>query len=182
MLPFRSGRAGFPGASSAFLLFAFLSCAALAAEKIAQPEEKATSPAKSPAKTVTGLTSVPLAVGHDAKDLVLPIFDRLGHMCGRLEAGVARRLDDNHVEFQAVKFTTFTPENTTDLEISVINSIFDLKTQLINSSQRSTVKRADFDISGDKMQFDMVARKGTLTGHVKMVVTGKARTPGHEGE
>ena len=183
MLPFRSGRAGFSGASSAFLLLALLSCAALAGEKIAKPEVKAKSKPKARPKPEEGVTNIPIAAGHDAKGLVLPEYDLKGHLRGKLEAGVTRRLDDERVEFKGVKYTTFTPESETpDLEISMSTSVFNLKTQVLNSSERATVKRSDFEITGDKMQFEMLTRKGTLAGNVKMVVRGKARAPGNEGE
>jgi hypothetical protein len=182
MLPFRSGRTGFPGASSALFLVVLLSCAAFAAEKT-KPGKAAAKPATpTPAQPKEGLTSVPLPVGRDARGLVLPIFDLLGHIRGRLEAGVAKRLDNENVQFQTVKFTTFTPEETPELEISVTDSIFNLKTQMLSSSERSTVKRADFEIVGDKMQFDLVARQGKLSGHVKMVIKGGPHVTGHEGE
>src|SRR5450631_178550 len=183
MLPFRSGRAGFSGASSAFLLFALLSCAALAGEKIAKPEVEATSKPKARPKSGEGVTNIPIPAGHDAKGLVLPDFDLKGHLRGKLEAGVTRRLDDEHVEFRDVKFTTFTPETETpDLEISMSTSVFNLKTQVLNSSDPATVKRADFVIIGDKMQFEMLTRKGTLAGNVKMVVHGKSRVSGKKAE
>jgi hypothetical protein len=53
---------------------------------------------------------------------------------------------------------------------------------VLNSSERTTVKRSDFEITGDTMQFEMLTRKGTLAGNVKMVVRGKARALGNEGE
>jgi lipopolysaccharide export system protein LptC len=59
-------------------------------------------------------------------------------------------------------------------------SVFNLKTQLLTSNVRSTVKRADFEVAGDTMKFEMVTRLGTLEGNVKMVVRGKARTPEDE--
>ena len=129
------------------------------------------------------MTNVPIVAGHDAKGLVLPDFDIKGHMRGKLEAGVTRRLDDEHVEFKGVKFTTFLPESEKpDLQIIMSTSVFNLKTQVLNSSERTTVKRADFEITGDKMQFEMLTRKGTLDGNVKMVVRGKSRAPANEGE
>ena len=183
MLPFRSGRAGFSGASSAFLLLALWSCAALAGEKIARPEVEAKSKPRARPRPEEGVTNIPIAAGHDAKGLVLPDFDHKGHLRGKLEAGVTKRLDDEHVEFRGVKFTTFVPESETpDLEITMNTSVFNLKTQVLNSSERTTVKRSDFEITGDKMQFEMLTRKGTLTGNVKMVVRGKSRVPGNEGE
>ena len=183
MLPFRSGRAGFSGASSAFLLLALLSCAALAGEKTVKPEVEAKSKPKARPKPEEGVTNVPIVAGHEAKGLVLPDFDLKGHLRGKLEAGVTRRLDDERVEFRGVKFTTFLPESETpDLQIIMNTSVFNLKTQVLNSSERTTVKRSDFEITGDKMQFEMLTRKGTLAGNVKMVVRGKARAPENEGE
>ena len=183
MLPFRSGRAGFSGASAAFFLLALLSCAALAGEKTAKPETEATNKPKARPKPEEGVTNIPIAAGHDAKGLVLPDFDLKGHLRGKLQAGLTKRLDDEHVEFTGVKFTPFIPETETpDLEIIMSTSVFNLKTQVLNSSERTTVKRSDFEITGDKMQFEMLTRKGTLAGNVKMVVRGKARVPGNEGE
>jgi hypothetical protein len=183
MLPFRSGRAGFSGASSAFFLLALLSCAALAGEKTAKPEVEAKSKPKARPKPEEGMTNIPIPAGHDARGLVLPEYDLKGHLRGKLEAGVTKRLDDDRVEFKEVKYTTFTPETEKpDLEITMTTSVFNLKTQVLNSSERSTVKRSDFEIAGDKMQFEMLTRKGTLAGNVKMVVRGKARAPGNEGE
>src|SRR5450631_1975830 len=144
MLPFRSGRARFSGASSALLLLALLSCSALAGEKTAKPEVETKSKPKARPKPEEGVTNVPIAAGHDAKGLVLPEYDLKGHLRGKLEAGVTKRLDDEHVEFKEVKYTTFTPETEKpDLEITMTTSVFNLKTQVLNSSERSTVKRSD---------------------------------------
>jgi hypothetical protein len=183
MPPFRSGRAGFSAASSAFLLLAILSCAAFAGEKTPKPEVETKVKPKARPKPEEGVTNVPIVPGHDAKGLVLPDFDHLGRMRGKLEAGLTKRIDDEHVEFKGVKFTTFVPETQTpDLQIVMNSSVFNLKTQVLNSLERTTVKRADFEITGDTMQFEMITRKGTLAGNVKMVVRGKVKAPAHEAE
>ena len=192
MLPFRSGRAGIASAFSALLLLIFLTCAVVAAEKKApKSQSKSPTPAASPApnkkplrpKPEEGIKDVPITAGHDAKGLVLPEFDVQGRMRGELRAGVTRRLDEQNIEFLGVKFTTFVPETETpDLEISMDKSVFNLKTQVITSNVRSTVKRSDFEAAGDTMKFEMLTRLGTLEGNVKMVVRGKARTPENESE
>jgi hypothetical protein len=51
------------------------------------------------------------------------------------------------------------------------SSVLDLNTRVIVSHERTTVARVDFHISGDQAEFDTIARKGTLTGNVKMVIT-----------
>src|SRR2546421_649421 len=181
MLPFRSGRAGFPRASFTFLLLALLGCVAFAAEKTtptAPPKTKKERP-----KPGEGVTNVPIASGHDAKGLVLPDFDLSGRLRGKLQAGITRRLDEQHIEFKDVRFTTFVPETQTpDLQIVMTTSVFNLKTQVMTSNERASVKRTDFEISGDTMKFEMISRQGTLAGNVKMIVRGKARAPRAEGE
>ena len=184
MLPFRSGRAGISGAFSAFLVLALLTGGVVAAEKKgATPKVTATPKKKERPKPEEGVTDVPIATGHDAKGLVLPDFDLLGRLRGKLEAGVTKRLDEENIEFQGVKFTTFLPDTqTTDMEIIMKTSVFNLKTQVLTSQVRTTVKRADFEIAGDTMKFEMISRQGTLAGNVKMIVRGKARTVGNEPE
>ena len=188
MLPFRSGRAGIVSACSAFLLLVLLSCVVIAADKKA-PKSDAKSPAPtssaakkpSPPKPGEGIKEVPLTEGHDAKGLVLPDFDREGRLRGKLHAGVTRRLDAENIEFQGVKFTTFIPQTEKpNLQISVYKAVFNLKTQVLTSDVRSTVKREDFEVAGDTMRFEMVSRLSTLEGNVKMVVRGKLGTPKEE--
>jgi len=189
MLPSRSGRAGISSAASVFFVLALLTGAVIAAEKkVSKPAAKspspvlASSPAKKPRpKPEEGVRDVPIATGHDAKGLVLPDFDLLGRMRGKLEAGVTKRLDAENIEFERVKFTTFVPETQTpDLEVVMKSSVFNLKTQVLNSKETTTVKRSDFNITGDSMKFEMLTRQGTLTGNVKMVVRGKSRAPRDE--
>ncbi len=97
-------------------------------------------------------------------------------MRARFEAGNAKRVDHEHVEFKKLKMTTFTPQNTVDLMIEMPASTLDLTTRVITSHERTTVQRADFNLSGDKLNFDTVSRQGTLVGNVKMIVTGPSRT------
>lgn len=118
--------------------------------------------------------SVPLPVGHEAKGLVLPDYDLRGILSNKFVAGVARRLDDNHLQMRDLKMTTFTRQKP-DLQIEMSDSVLDLKTRVISTKQRTTVRRTDFEIAGDTMQFDTMKRQGTMAGNVKMVITGQAQ-------
>src|SRR6266481_4865851 len=130
------------------------------------------SPSTSPGEQ--SLTNIPLPIGHEAKGLVLPDFDANGHLRGRIEAGTARRIDEEHVGFQILKITTYTPENQTDLRIDMNTSVLDLKTRVLSSQERTTIQRADFNIVGDSVQFDTNSRTARLIGNVKMVITDKS--------
>jgi hypothetical protein len=117
---------------------------------------------------------VPLPIGHDAKGLVFPDIDENGHLRGRFVAGVARRVDQDHMEFRDLRILTFTDDNRPDLEVTMIDSVLDMNTRVLSSEQRTVVKRSDFEIVGDKGRFDTAARQGTVTGNVKMVITDAA--------
>src|SRR5205085_8605350 len=112
---------------------------------------------------------------HEAKGLVLPDFDLEGHLRGKFEAASAKRLDEEHIGFHALKITTFTPENKPDLTIQLSESVLNLKTRVLSSGERSLIQRADFDIAGDAVEFDTNTRSGKLTGNVKMTITSQSQ-------
>jgi alkyl hydroperoxide reductase subunit AhpF len=162
---------------SIFLLV-ILSVPVLAKERARR--KPSPSPGKSPAEQ--SLTNIPLPVGHEAKGLVLPDFDIDGHLRAKFEAGKARRIDEEHMGFHGLKIITYTPEDTPDLMIEMNDAVLDLKTRILASKERTTIKRADFDITGDSVEFDTNTRTGRLIGNVKMVITDQSHFTGKTGE
>ena len=136
-----------------------------------KPHAKA-GPSSSPDEQ--SLTNIPLPIGHEAKGLVLPDFDADGHLRGKFEAGTAHRIDQEHVGFQQLKITTYTPEDQPDLRIDMSTSVLDLKTRILSSKARTTIQRADFNIAGDSVEFDTNSKTGRLVGNIKMVITDKS--------
>jgi hypothetical protein len=186
MLLFRSGRFAH-GSWFVWLLSMFLSILISAAQVFAQSKghkrklgRVTATPAASPGEQ--SLTNIPLPIGHEAKGLVLPDFDGEGHLRGRFEAGTAHRIDEEHVGFQHLKITTYTPESRPDLKIDMHTSVLDLKTRILSSQERTTIERADFNIAGDSVQFDTNTRTGRLIGNVKMVITDQSRLKGQGNE
>ena len=127
------------------------------------------------------LTNIPLPIGHEAKGLVLPDFDRDGHLRGKFEAGTAHRIDQEHIGFQHLKITTYTPEDQPDLKIDMSTSVLDLKTRILSSKERTTIQRADFNVAGDSVEFDTNSKTGRLIGNVKMVITDKSHLTAEPG-
>jgi len=192
MLPFRR-RAETPRACSIILLLLVVMLSSMQpvwADKTknkSKPskKKKARAEASAAASGSPGeqnLTNIPLPIGHEAKGLVLPDFDLEGHLRGKFVAASARRLDQEQVKFEDLKITTFTPENQTDLQIDLHSSIFNLKTKVLSSQERSMVKRADFNIIGDTISFDVDARTGKMVGNVKMVITSQSNLVEHAGQ
>jgi hypothetical protein len=145
-----------------------------------KPARARVSPNGSPAEQ--GLTNIPLPVGHEAKGLVLPDFDGEGHLRGKFEAETAQRIDQQHMGFQHLRITTYTPESQPDLKIDMQTSVLDLNTRVLSSQERTTIQRADFNIAGDSVQFDTNTRTGRLIGNVKMVITDRSHLTGKTNE
>ena len=155
-------------------------CVAIAAPQVSgQSKGRKKKPGGSPAEQ--SLTNIPLPIGHEAKDLVLPDFDGDGRLRGKFEAGTAHRIDQEHVGFQQLKITTYTPQSQTDLQIDMPTSVLDLKTRILSSQERTTIRRSDFNIVGDSVQFDTNSKTGRLIGNVKMVISDKSHLTAKPG-
>ena len=164
-----------------FLLLIAVPASHLFAESKGQKKKQARA-AKQRGSSEQSLTNIPLPIGHQAKGLVLPDFDGEGHLRGKFEAGTAQRIDQQHIGFQHLKITTYTPESQPDLQIDMQTSVLDLKTRVLSSKERTTIQRADFNIAGDSVQFDTNTRTGRLIGNVKMVITDRSHLTGKTNE
>jgi lipopolysaccharide assembly outer membrane protein LptD (OstA) len=177
MLPFRDGRSGNWGLLVCWLSILLISLFndSIDAAKPRAKKEKGTTATPTATAGEQNLTNIPLPIGHEAKGLVLPDFDLEGHLRGRFEAESAKRLDEVHVGFHTLKITTYTPESQPDLTIDLSEAILNLKTRILSSNERAIIKRADFNIAGDSVEFDTNTRTGKLFGNVKMVITSQSK-------
>ena len=183
MLPCRSAPACRARPLLSFLVVLAIVLLHSAQSSAAENEKSKSKPAKKKKNVPTAstspaeqsLTNIPLPIGHEAKGLVLPDFDSDGHLRGKFIASTAKRVDEEHIQFQDLKITTFTRESQVDLQIDMQTSVFDLKTKILSSKERATVKRADFDIVGDSIEFDTNTRTGRMVGNVKMVITSQSQ-------
>ena len=185
MLPFRSGRPLISSWLGPLLSILLLSMFSSAHSSFAQAKGKKPKFIRPSAKSTPAgqsLTNIPLPVGHDAKGLVLPDFDSEGRLRGKFEAKTARRIDEGHVGFEDLQILTFTPESRPDLEIDMRTGVLDLKTRILSSKEPTTVKRADFNIVGDSVDFDTDHKTGRLVGNVKMVLTSQSQLIQKPGE
>jgi len=162
-----------------FWLALVLMCVVIAAPQVSgqskdRKKKAGTSATAGGSPGEQSLTNIPLPIGHEAKGLVLPDFDGDGRLRGKFEAGTAHRIDQEHVGFQHLKITTYTPQSQPDLQIDMQTSVLDLKTRILSSQERTTIQRSDFNIAGDSVQFDTNSKTGRLSGNVKMVITDKS--------
>ena len=177
MLPFRSGCSACWSCLvwlTSIALFVLIAASHVSGQSKGHKKKTRASATPSASPGEQNLTNIPLPIGHEAKGLVLPDFDGEGHLRGKFEAGTAHRIDEEHVGFQHLRITTYTPESQPDLRIDMQTSVLDLKTRILSSQERTTIQRSDFNIAGDSVQFDTNTRTGRLIGNVKMVITGQS--------
>ncbi len=162
--------------SARFSLLFVLACGSFVSSSVNAKRQKNAPPP--PPKEQLGLKNIPLTVGHEAKGLVLPNYDLKGHLLGRFEAATASRLDEDHVHFTNLKMTTFDEHEKPDFNIDMTEGVLNLETRVITSKARTKIKRADFEIAGDAMQFSTLTHQGTLTGNVHMTVFKQSQLTG----
>ncbi len=167
MLRSRSALPVFRGAPISLLLV--LVCSMFFSSSL-QAKRQKSAPQPAATKEDLGLKNIPLTVGHEAKGLVLPNYDLKGNLVGRFEAGTAARLDENHVHFTNLKMTTYVEHEKPDLNVDMTEAVLNLDTRVIVSNSRTKIKRADFEIAGDNMQFSTLTHQGTLRGNVHMTI------------
>ena len=110
----------------------------------------------------------PLPINEDAVDLVLPENSSTGTLLMNLMTVKARRISDNLVQMNETHVDVNHPDGTEDFHIDLPTSVFDLKTHIISSEQPVTVRTKDFELTGERMEFNTVDRTGKLLGQVHM--------------
>lgn len=112
----------------------------------------------------------PLPQGESANGFKLPQLGMAGELLSQLMSAKVTRLDNEHVEMHETKIDLYHPDGKEDFHVVLPDSIFNLKTQIITSDHPVTVRTADFELTGERMQFNTVDRTGELQGHVHMVI------------
>ncbi len=113
---------------------------------------------------------VPMPNGRDAKGLKIPYFDGEGKLQMRFDIGVAKRIDDNHVEMSELQVETFDEAGEREMVIDLPTSVLDLTTSVITANRPVKIQRDDFEITGETMTFNTKTKQGGLGGRVRMLI------------
>ena len=126
----------------------------------------ATAPAAKEPKPIP----FPLPPGEDANTIRIPETGLDGRLLSQLMAQKATRIDNEHVRMNGMNLDLYHPDGKEDFHIIMPTSVFNLKTRIITSEDPVTVHTQDFDLTGEKMEFNTVDRTGRLIGKVRMLV------------
>ena len=118
----------------------------------------------------TSKMDIPVSKDHDAKGLKIPYFDGDGKKQMIFTIGVASRIDDEHIGMTETEVETFDENGDHEMTIDLPKSELNVNTSVITTKKHVEIKREDFSITGETMEFNMKTKKGTLGGGVKMLI------------
>jgi hypothetical protein len=119
-----------------------------------------------PAKVI----DVPVPKGHDAKGLKIPYFNGDGKLTMTFNIGVASRIDDTHIQMADLQVETFDDDGAREMAMDLPTSVLDLTTSVITAQKQVTIKREDFELTGNTMIFNTKTKQGGLGGKVRMLI------------
>jgi hypothetical protein len=117
----------------------------------------------------TGGFDVPVPLGIPVKGIKIPHRNEAGKLVMTIEAEVATKLDDRHVDMQNMKIESFDEEGK-KINIELPHSVFDLETRMLTGDQHALIRREDFEITGDSVEFNTKTRYAVLRGKIRMVI------------
>ncbi len=138
--------------------------------KKAKPPRDPNAPPKLPKVKKPKPIPFPLPVGDSGKVLTIPEYSGTAQLLSQIMAMKATRISNELVQMQEMKMDLYHPDGKEDFHIILPTSVFNLETHIIHSEEPVTVQTQDFELTGDKMEFNTVDRTGQLLGHVHMVV------------
>lgn len=127
-------------------------------------------------KKKDGELSIPIPVGRDARGIRLPYYTPEGKLQMKFAIESAKRISEDQLEMTNVKIETFTDAGEPEMQIDATLSVLNLKTRIVVSDVPVTVKRSDFEITGDKMEFDTANKLGKFIGNTRMLIYPKEET------
>ncbi len=114
--------------------------------------------------------SIPLVQGYDSFGLSIPDHDLNGHLRSLFVIGAISRLDDRTVEIRESFLETYREDGSLDLSIEMPKARLDRFTRVLASQTPVTLRREEFQLKGETMEFNTVTRIGGLGGAVEMVI------------
>ncbi len=112
----------------------------------------------------------PLPVGDSGKVLTIPEYSGTAQLLSQIMAMKATRISNELVQMKEMKMDLYHPDGKEDFHIILPTSVFNLETHIITSEEPVTVQTQDFELTGEKMEFNTVDRTGRLLGNVHMVI------------
>lgn len=106
----------------------------------------------------------------------VPYYDEEGRLALSIEADVARKSDEKTVAMENLRLEALDDDGK-KIHVEMPQATLDLDTRILSGDSNATIRREDFTITGDTMEFDTQNRLGTMQGNIRMIVNTENTTP-----
>lgn len=112
---------------------------------------------------------LPMPVGIPVNGVRIPHLGEDGSLLMLMEADVAKKIDERTVELEGLSIEA-TDDEGRKIFLEVPHAFFNLDDRILTGERSATIRREDFEIVGDELEFDTRTRFGTMRGNVKMTI------------
>lgn len=134
----------------------------------ALPDAVPAAPAKPAAEPPP--MAIPIVQGYDSFGLSIPDLDEAGRLRSIFVIGAVSRVDDRNVEIRDSFLETYKDDGSRDFSIDLKKATLDRFTRVLVAKVPVTIRREEFEVRGESMEFNTTTREGGLGGPVKMVI------------
>jgi hypothetical protein len=141
-----------------------------ATDKVAVVSAAPADATKADAGKEKGRLDLPVPKGQPQRGLRIPMYSPEGKLMMALQIGVAEVLEADNIKMRELHLETFKDDGEHEFDIDLTDSVLNQKTWDLTSNVHVTIKRRDFEISGESVVFNLKTRVGKLGNGVKMVI------------
>ena len=122
----------------------------------------------------------PVPIGQGAHDVTVPTLNDKGILIQLLHSLSMHRIDNENVQMDSTTLKLNDNNGQEAYQVILPTCVFNLKTNIVTSKDPVTVDTKDFELTGERMEFNAVERSGELHGRVHMVIHNfkQMTTPG----
>lgn len=136
--------------------------------QVAKSEEPKPTPAEKKKEGEQGF-DIPVPLGIPVKGIKIPHRNEEGKLIMTIEADVAKKLDEQHIDMENMKIESFDDDGK-KINIELPHSIFNLDTRILTGDSHALIRREDFEITGDSVEFNTKTRNAVLRGNIRMIL------------
>jgi len=132
--------------------------------------DKAPVSAPVSAETKKEKLDLPIPKGQPQKGLKIPLYGADGKLQMNFQMAVAIWIDDDNIRMSGLRIETFKADGTRELDLELPDANLNTRTKDLTSNVRVSIKRDDFEVTGNTMIFNTDTRQGSLGGGVRMLI------------
>ncbi len=126
--------------------------------------------------------SIPMVEGQPSKGVKIPYYGPDGKLQMNFNITLATKVDPDHMRMSEAQVETYNEDGDSEMVIDLPESVLDLNTRVITTDQHVTIKRSDFEITGQNMEFNTETKQGKLAGGVRMLIYNLSEESGAKPE